>query len=91
MTKGQLIAVIIAFVLAIAEVTFGYTVLHWNVDLVLTIAFLIIITVCGLGVFKINGMAMGKYLFLVFALADDVRLYSSEGGLNRGLDEKEKK
>lgn len=86
MTKGQLIAVILAGILAIGEVVLGITILHLNLDLVMFIAFFSVVAICGCGVVKLNGMPLVKYLFLVFALADDVRLYNSKGGLHRTDD-----
>lgn len=90
LTKGQIAAFVVAATLAIGEVVIGFSILHWNVDAVLGLAFLIIVAVCGLGIFKINGMSLGKFLFLLFVLSNDERYYNSRGGLNRVSKTKEK-
>ncbi len=82
MTKSQIICAIVACVVALATAS-GIFIFNWNVDLTMMVVFAEIIIIAGTGIVKINGMSFARYLFLLFFLADDVRLYSEQGVFNR--------
>lgn len=77
MSKSQLAMVIIGAVLAIATVSCCIFLLHWDFNVAVSLAFVEIVVFAGAGVYKINGMSLFKYLFILFLCADDVRAFSN--------------
>lgn len=82
LTKGQIISIVIAVVCAIATVS-GAITYGWNFDLTMSIAFLELVIIAGIGIIKINGMPLIKYIFLHIFVDEDIRLYSSQGVFTR--------
>lgn len=82
LTKGQIISVVIAVVCALTTVS-GIVTYGWNFDLTMLIAFIEIGLIAGIGIIKINGMPLIKYIFLQMFLDEDIRLYSSQGVFTR--------
>lgn len=89
LTKGQMICIVIAVIIAIGLITAMFT-FNWNMDITMFFVFLEIAIIAGTGIIKINGSSLLKYIFLLFFLADDVRPHSSQGVFTRYDVEKEK-
>lgn len=87
MSKSQLLMVVIGAVLAIATVSCCIFLLGWDFNIAVTLAFAEIVVFAGAGVYKINGMSLFKYLFILFFGADDVRAFSNSKEV--GKNEKE--
>lgn len=76
LTKSQIITIIIAAVIAAGMISVAFA-MGWSINIVMQVVFVEILIIVGAVVFKIEGMSLFKYLFVLLLCADDVRAFSN--------------
>lgn len=91
LTLSQIIAIIVLVITSIIILALGFLVLNLTINVTMSIVFLNIVIICGIGFVHINGMSLLQYIILLFFKGNDIRYYSTKGMLDKYEQKEEKK